>query len=272
MKIQTALAQATKALDEGAIAAPRLTSEVLLAHALRKDRAWLYAHGADELSELGWIHFGRYLHERLKGKPTQYITKRQEFYGRDFFVSPDVLIPRPETEHLVERALAERPGRVLDIGTGSGAIAVTLALESRREVFASDLSLAALAVARRNAADLGARVAFVQCDLGSAFADRSFDLVVSNPPYVPAGDIASLQREVRDWEPHLALFGGPFGHEIYGRLLADAWRLLRAGGAVMVELGAGGAGPVTALLGGWAGVEVIPDLAGIGRVAVAQRR
>ena len=271
MKLLTALAQATKALDEGAIQAPRLTAEVLLAHALRKDRAWLYAHGPDELSELGWIHFGRYLHERLKGKPTQYITKRQEFYGRDFFVSPDVLIPRSETEHLVERAIAERPGRVLDIGAGSGAIAVTLALESACSAFATDVSAPALAVARRNAADLGARVGFAQCDLGSAFADCSFDLVVSNPPYVATADMPSLQREVRDWEPHLALFGGPLGHEIYGRLFADAWRLLSAGGIVIAELGAGGADAVTPLLAGWTNIEVMPDLAGIARVATARK-
>src|SRR5579862_8057233 len=130
MTIQTALLQGTKLLEEDAISAPRLTAEVLLMHALQRDRAYLYAHSADELTELAWIHYGRYLHERLKGKPTQYITGHQEFYCRDFRVTRDVLIPRPETEHLVEAAIARiKPGDVvLDIGTGSGAIAVTLAL------------------------------------------------------------------------------------------------------------------------------------------------
>src|SRR5437764_13240780 len=123
MTLQTALVQGTRLLEDGAIPVPRLTAEVLLAHAMQRDRVWLYAHSDDELHELGWIHFGRYLHERLQGKPTQYITKRQEFYGREFRVSPAVLIPRPETEHVVEAALKRiRPGdAVIDVGTGSGA-------------------------------------------------------------------------------------------------------------------------------------------------------
>ena len=106
MTVQDALLQGTQLLHDEGVAAPRLTAEVLLAHALRKDRVWLYAHGGEELSEIGWIHFGRYLHERMGGKPTQYITGRQEFYGREFRVTPAVLIPRPETEHVVEAALA----------------------------------------------------------------------------------------------------------------------------------------------------------------------
>src|SRR5579862_7855393 len=124
MTIQTALLQGTKLLEDEAVMAPRLTAEVLLMHALHRDRSYLYAHSDDELTEIAWIHYGRYLHERMKGKPTQYITGRQEFYGRDFRVTPDVLIPRPETEHLVEAALPHARGGVLDIGTGSGAIAV----------------------------------------------------------------------------------------------------------------------------------------------------
>src|ERR1041385_3309612 len=126
MTAQTALLQGTRLLEEGGIAAPRLTAEVLLAHALKRDRVYLYAHPEHELAEVEWIHYGRYLHERLKGKPTQYITKRQEFYGREFRVTADVLIPRPETEHVVEVARRlPRPARLLDVGTGSGALAVT---------------------------------------------------------------------------------------------------------------------------------------------------
>jgi release factor glutamine methyltransferase len=139
--LQDALAQGTKLLEDEGVGAPRLTAEVLLAHALRKDRVWLYAHGGEELGEIGWIHFGRYLHERMAGKPTQYITGRQEFYGREFRVTPAVLIPRPETEHVVEAALAViRPGMtVVDVGCGSGAIAVTLALETQARVLATML-------------------------------------------------------------------------------------------------------------------------------------
>src|SRR5437660_2881496 len=131
LSIQTALLQGVKLLEDGAIGVPRLTAEVLLVHALGRERSYLYAHPEEPLCEVAWLHYGRFLHERLKGKPTQYITHRQEFYGREFRVTPDVLIPRPETEHLVEAALARiQPGHiVVDIGCGSGAIAATLLLE-----------------------------------------------------------------------------------------------------------------------------------------------
>ena len=138
---------------------------------------YLFGHSTDELTELAWIHYGRYLHQRMQGKPTQYITKVQEFYGRNFAVSPAVLIPRPETEHLVAAAI-ERivPGmRVVDVGCGSGAIAVSVALECRADVWAVDISTDALAVASRNARDLGARVQFIAGDLLEAFALESFD-------------------------------------------------------------------------------------------------
>src|SRR5271156_6072968 len=145
MTIQIALLQGTKLLEEDSIAVPRLTAEVLLSHALHCERQYLYAHPEEELTELAWIHYGRYLHERLQGKPTQYITGRQEFYGRDFRVTPDVLIPRPETEHLVEASLKRiKPGNsVLDVGAGSGAIAITIALESAARIYATDISTAA---------------------------------------------------------------------------------------------------------------------------------
>ncbi len=195
---------------------------MLLCHAIGCDRAYLYAHGSDEMTELAWIHFGRYLNDRLKGKPTQYITHRQEFYGRDFFVNADVLIPRPETEHLVEAALpfARRENaNLLDVGTGSGAIAITLALESGRAVLASDISCKALLVANRNRDKHGACVSFLVADLLEAIRPASIDLLLSNPPYVPGADAANMQREVRDWEPHVALFAGDTGLEIYGRLI-----------------------------------------------------
>src|SRR5260370_2085414 len=142
LSIQSALLQGVKLLEDGAIGVPRLTAEVLLAHALGRDRSYLYAHPEEPLSEVAWLHYGRYLHERLKGKPTQYITGRQEFYGREFRVTPHVLIPRPETEHLIEAALARiRPSDVvLAAGSGSGASAITFALEPAARVDSADVS------------------------------------------------------------------------------------------------------------------------------------
>lgn len=274
MTLGEALLQGTKLLEEGAVPAARLTAEVLLAHALGKERVYLFAHSSDELSELGWIHYGRYLYQRLGGRPTQYITKRQEFFGRDFLVTPDVLIPRPETEHLVETVLrrAGEVRRVLDIGCGSGAIGVTLALERGWAVTVTDLSAAALGVARENARALGARAQFVCCDLGATLRDGAFDVVASNPPYIPEYEGEGLPREVREYEPHLALFGGATGVEIYERLIADAARVLRPGGLLAIELGYQGLERVRAMFGeGWAEIEVTHDLAGWPRVISATR-
>jgi release factor glutamine methyltransferase len=272
MDVRTALLQGTKLLDDASIAVPRLTAEVLLAHAMRRERVWLFAHPEQELAEVEWLHYGRYLHERLKGKPTQYITKRQEFYGREFRVTPDVLIPRPETEHLVETALKlSKPSRILDIGAGSGAIAVTLQLETGAEVYATEISGAAALVAADNARRLGARVEIVICDLTSVIAPHTIDLIVSNPPYVPLRERESLQREVRDYEPHTALFGGESGFDVYERIVADAPRVLRPGGWVVMELGFGTAGHVEQLLKDWSDVQIHPDLAGIPRVIAAKR-
>ena len=272
MTLRTALLQGTELLEQAAVPVPRLTAEVLLSHALHSERAYLYAHPEQELREVEWIHYGRYLHERMQGKPTQYITKRQEFYGREFRVSPEVLIPRPETEHVVEVALAVARGarRMADVGTGSGALAVTLQLETGAEAFAGDISAAAIAVAAGNAERLGARVGFVVCDLLSAFADASLDLVVANPPYVPCAALEGLQREVRDWEPHVALFGGESGTEIYQRIAADAPRVLRPGGWLVMELGFGTVNRVSELLASWKDMRVEPDLAGIPRVIAAR--
>src|SRR5579872_4970974 len=175
MTLGPALLQGTRLLEEGAVPVPRLTAEVLLSHAVHCGREYLYAHPEQELREVEWIHYGRYLHERLQGKPTQYITKRQEFYGREFRVTPDVLIPRPDTEHVVEVALplAKEARRVLDVGAGSGALAVTLQLEAGAETLATEISPAAARVAAGNAQRLGARVGLVVCDLMDAIADGS---------------------------------------------------------------------------------------------------
>jgi release factor glutamine methyltransferase len=320
MQLRTALQQGLELLRKGQVGAPELTAEVLLRHALRCERVYLYSHPEHELSELEWLHYGRYLHERLQGKPTQYITRVQEFWGRDFHVEPGVLIPRPETEHVVEQALAvvrawggspeprgasrprsgqagdvgqalacgglqpaqagdihrsltvAAPFRILDIGTGSGILAVTLALETGAQTYATDISPMALTIASGNASKLGARCSFLQCDLGSAFASVSFDLIVSNPPYIESAEIETLQREVRDWEPLEALDGGVSGLEIYARLIPEAARLLHPGGWLVLEIGADQGGTVPALLdGSWQTPEVINDLAGLPRVVKAQR-
>jgi release factor glutamine methyltransferase len=273
LNIQTALLQGQQLLEEARVAAPRLTAEVLLAYAIGCERAWLYAHSEAELREVWWIHYGRYLHERLKGKPTQYITGRQEFYGRDFRVTPNVLIPRPETELSVEAVLGlgRDAKRVADIGTGSGAIAVTLALELGARIVATDVAEPAVSVASANARRLGADVGLLVCDLGSALRDGSFDLVVSNPPYVPASEKESVQREVREYEPHAALFGGVDGLEVYRRLIPEAWRLLQPGGWLILEIGWSTADTLRAMLQEWREVEIRPDLAGIPRVAIARK-
>jgi release factor glutamine methyltransferase len=273
MTVQTALIQGTRLLEDARVAVPWLTAEVLLSHALRRERAYLFAHPEQELREVEWLHYGRYLDERMRGKPTQYITGRAEFYGREFRVTPDVLIPRPETEHVVEAALEVARGarRILDVGAGSGALAVTLQGETGAKTWATEISLAAARVALANASRLNAPVEIVVCDLMSAIDRGSIDLIVANPPYVPLSERDGLQREVRDWEPHMALFAGDSGLEAYQRIVADAPRVLRPGGWLVLELGFGCRDRVAALLAGWQELRIAPDLAGIPRVIAARR-
>lgn len=269
MTIRTALDQGIRLLEDAGVSAPRLTAEVLLSHALRCERVYLYAHPEQDLEHNPWLHYGRYLNERLNGRPTQYITHRQEFYGREFRVASGVFIPRPETEHLIETALrlAAEARSIVDVGCGSGAIAATLALETHRRVRATDVSSRAIATASENARRLGAEVDFVACDLISAFADCSLDLVVSNPPYIPSTEGPGLPREVRDFEPPQALYAGPEGLDVYRRLAAEAPRVLAPGGWLMMELGYRQVDAVRSMFGArWQPPEVIEDLAGLPRV------
>src|SRR3990172_2765804 len=287
MRLKEALEQGVELLETGGIPSSRITAEVLLMHAARCDRAQLYAHPERELAEVEWIHYGRYLHERLQGKPTQYITGHQEFWGLDFLVNPSVLIPRPETELLVEATLtlARRhfPSgtelNIADVGTGSGCIAVALAKElPPARIYALDQSLEALETARRNAARLGVgqRISFLLSDLlevGSGEALPPLQLVVSNPPYVSERERPKLMREVRDFEPAQALFAGESGGEAYARLIPQAARALCPGGYLVLELGYDAEEKVRSLLppGEWQEMEWRRDLAGIVRVVSACR-
>jgi release factor glutamine methyltransferase len=215
-----------------------------------------------------------------RGEPIQYIFGETEFYGLPFLVTPDVLIPRPETEHLVEKALELAAQfiapRIVDLGAGSGAIAVTLAHQlPHAQITAIDLSSAALAVARENAERNGvsSRIRFLCGNLLAPVAEERFEIVVSNPPYVPSGDRASLAVEVRDYEPALALFAGDDGLEVYRRLIPAAFAALIPGGFVALEIGFGQSPAIAELLAvsGFERIDFVQDLQSIPRVACAQR-
>ena len=287
--VRASLARGLAELTAAGVDSPALAAELLLMHVLGRDRAWLYAHPKCALDTRQLADYCGFLERRAAGVPTQYLTGTQEFWGLEFEVTRDVLIPRPETEHLVEVAL-ERLGarreealRIADVGTGSGCVAVALAKElSRARVTATDISPAALQVAARNAARHGVAecVEFREMNLLSSLPAASrlpegtrFDLIVSNPPYVGRNEEAELQREVRDHEPAQALYGGADGLDLYPALVSQAESLLEAGGIFAVELGHGAADRVRSLFrdGAWTELAVTPDLAGIPRVLSAQR-
>jgi len=259
----------------------RMDSELLLMHVLERNRAWLMAHGDDDVPEDAWGKFVELLERRYRGEPIQHITGECEFYGLPFRVTRDVLVPRPDTEHLVEKVLElaqrfDRP-RILDVGTGSGAIAVSLADKLlNAHVTATDLSESALAVARENAErnQLEGRVRFMHGDLLAPVAGEQFEIVVSNPPYVPNTDRALIAVEVREYEPALALFGGEDGLDIYRRLIPAAHAALVSGGFIALEIGFTQAESIERLLesNGFRNIEFTPDLQGIPRVASAMRR
>jgi release factor glutamine methyltransferase len=254
--------------------APRLTAEVLLAHALSCDRVRLYLDFDRPLGEAELARFRDLVRRRAEGEPTAYVVGTKEFYGRPFRVDARVLVPRPETELVLEAALLGLPegGRALDLCTGSGCLAVSIALERPGvKVLATDVSPDALAVARENAAALGAEVAFATGDLWAAVhGDARFDVVVSNPPYIPAGELAGLPREVRR-EPCIALDGGDGGLSLLRRIVAGAPSRLLPGGTLCLEMHETHADvlPALCLAAGFERAEARPDLAGLPRFTLA---
>jgi release factor glutamine methyltransferase len=258
----------------------RLDSERLLLHVLGKDRAWLIAHRHRSMHYELFDRFSQLTARRRRGEPIQYITGEAEFYGLPFRVTPAVLIPRPETEHSVEKVIALCQGihqpRIVDIGTGSGAIAVTLAHQlPHAQVTATDIFAQALAIARENATrnGVGERIRFLEGDLLAPIAGERFDIVASNPPYVSIGDRDTLDIEVREFEPHTALFAGPDGLYLYRRLIPQAAESLAPGGHIVIEIGYDQRDDLHNLLSatGYTSIEFVPDLRGIARVAVARR-
>jgi release factor glutamine methyltransferase len=287
MDVRAALKAAMHRLREARVPSHTLAAELLLMHTLGRDRAWLYAHHEEPLDAPAAEEYFALIAQRAAGTPTQYLTGHQEFWGLDFEVAPGVLIPRPETEHVIEVAL-ERLGpasreqalRIADVGTGSGCIAVALAKElPRATLFATDISAPALAIAGRNAARHGVaeRIQFLECNLlegvGARLAAPCFDLIASNPPYIAHEEAAGLPTDVRDHEPHQALFGGTTGAEIYPQLIAQSATRLRPGGWLVVELGYNSLPLVHPLLDSqaWTGVTVTNDLAGTPRVLAASK-
>ena len=297
MDIRGALRTGISRLREKQVASYTVAAELLLLHVLRRDRAWLYAHPEEAINSEELDIFLTLIDRRANGEPTQHLTGKQEFWSLEFEVTPDVLIPRPETEHVIEVALdrlalrelrAGRPQKtngdgflIADIGTGSGCLAIALAKElPAATVYATDISPAALALARRNAVRHGVanRIHFLESDLSRPLAadsakESSLDLIVSNPPYIPAREANTLAREVRDHEPAIALYGGEEGYELYADLIAHAGLHLKPGGIFVAELGHDSLPAVQPLLDAheWTAVGVSNDLAGIPRVIAAER-
>jgi release factor glutamine methyltransferase len=296
--LRDALRDAIAHLEGEHVPSAALAAELLLMCTLGRDRTWLYAHPEQELDAAVWEKYFALIAQRASGVPTQHLTGHQEFWGLNFEVTPDVLIPRPETEHVIEVTL-QRLGvasgdaasprdatlRIADVGTGSGCIAIALAHElPNARVAATDISAAALEVARRNAARnaVEARIEFVECNLLDALLHESrvtnhesrlLHALVSNPPYIARSESATLAREVREHEPESALFGGETGTEMYAPLIAQAAMLLRPRGILVLELGQNSAEHVSRLLDApeWSDVAITNDLAGIKRVASARR-
>jgi release factor glutamine methyltransferase len=328
--VRTALKQGLAQLRDARVPSFTLAAELLLLHVLGRDRTWLYAHPEEQMSPADVERFFALIARRANGEPTQHLTGKQEFWGLEFEVTPHVLIPRPETEHLIEVALDRlavrelRAGRkqtltgeglqIADIGTGSGCIAIALAKElPAAAIYATDISSAALVIAQSNAVQYAVadRIRFTECNLLDGFTARpaapvgtavvraphgapvlgtaapnaetgsrvtlhgshSFDLIVSNPPYIGRREAATLMPEVREHEPEIALYGGEEGYEFYADLITQAAAHLKHGGILVLELGHNSLPAVRPLLDApaWTNVAVTNDLAGIPRVIAGER-
>jgi len=281
VSLRDALTTAIDRLTAARVPSPRMNAELLLRFTLDVDRSYLYAHPERELTTEEQTRYDEALAQRARGIPAQYITGHQEFWGMDLIVNPAVLIPRPETEHVIETVLqlvnggrASLPGmRIVDVGTGSGCIALALAKElPDAEVHATDISPAALEVARANAArhQLENRIQFHETDLLQCLERARLDFVVSNPPYVGESEQDQVQLGVRKFEPRDAVFAGPTGLEVIERLIPQAQAALKPGGWLVMEISGTIAQGTRRLLRRWDAVQVTNDLQGIPRVASAQ--
>jgi len=287
MPLREALQSAIAKLSADRVPSPRLNAETLLMFTLNCDRAHLYAHPERELTQEEQSRYHEALAQRTKGVPTQYITGHQEFWGLDLIVSPAVLIPRPETEHLIEIVLPlARPlknPKIADVGTGAGAIALALAKElPTAEIHATDNSPAALEIAEANAARLQLefrtnkheperRLFFHDTDLLNGLEAGAFDFVISNPPYVGEAEQDQVQLEVRKFEPRTAVFAGPTGLEVIENLVPAACAALKPGGHLIMEISGTIADGVRTLLRGWKNITITNDLQEIPRVASARK-
>lgn len=291
--IAEAIAEGANRLRASCISEERRTAGILLCHTLGIDRTQLLTRSSQQVDEPRYQAFLSSIERRAAGEPLQYITGHQEFYGLDFIVTPDVLIPRPETEFLIERIIdlaranqTEAAPAIVDVGTGSGCIAVALAAHiPRARVIAIDISSAALDVARANAQrhNVQNRIEFIEGDLleplgkyarGSEGLEEAINFIASNPPYVEEGKPEIIQREVRDWEPALALYGGADGLNCYRRLLADGTRYLKRGGCLVCEIGYTQLDAIRSMIDvtRWDLVDVIHDLQGIPRTLTIRKR
>jgi len=292
--LRETLNSAIQRLSTAHIPSPRLNAELLLMFTLGCDRAYLYGHPEREVTHEEQLRYEDALAQRTQGIPAQYITGHQEFWGMDLIVSPAVLIPRPETEHVIERVLElvtshvgrtflsdEKTGetpvrnmRIIDVGTGSGCIALALAKElPHTAIHATDISAAALEVARANAAchQFENRIHFHETDLLAGIEVNAFDFVVSNPPYVGESEEDSVQLEVRKFEPRKAVFAGITGTEVIERLIPQAWEMLKPSGWLVMEISGKIVERVRGLLSDWTNIEITKDLQGIPRVAAARK-
>lgn len=286
--IRRLLAWTTDFFKTRGVESPRLNAEILLAAVLGKDRMYLYVHFDEPLEPEELAQFRAHVKERGAHTPLAYVLGTREFMGLDFRVTRDTLIPRPDTEILVQAALDFLRGRkeasgaelhIADLGTGTGAVALSVLHHADiLDMYADavDISPGAAQVARENAARLGMaeRCAVYEGDLLAPLVGRTYDIILSNPPYIPAADIAGLMPDVRGYEPHLALDGGVDGLDFYRRIMAEAPAMMKEGGAVAVEIGIGRAADVAALAAAHPRIvrtETRRDLAGIERVVIAYR-